>query len=366
MENEAVRNIKERDKNMISSKEVSEKESESKRNGLSIYNPQNSKRTQLSLNSNKNNSNYNKKYIFHIFKMPKINEKIIQKNKQHFDQENNNILTEKNYYLNFNFSSEKENNLYVGDYLEEIYFNFLADQNQSAIKPRMGYMDNQSEINEKMRAILIDWIIEVHFHFNLRQETLFMTVSIIDSFLSVHFISKSKFQLLGITSLLIACKSQEIYYPHLNKFIMTTGGAYTKEDIIMMENEILKVLCFNIIYPTSNDFYNILSKLYNFDRKQYFLGQFFLENALIDYQMIKYSPNIIAASCIYIVMKLFKIEDYGKLFNSLIINVNNPKNTIKEVAKEIFLLVDNISKSRLNSVKNKYNLSKFENISQIM
>ena len=230
----------------------------------------------------------------------------------------------------------------------------------------MGYMDNQSEINEKMRAILIDWIIEVHFHFNLRQETLFMTVSIIDSFLSVHFISKSKFQLLGITSLLIACKSQEIYYPHLNKFIMTTGGAYTKEDIIMMENEILKVLCFNIIYPTSNDFYNILSKLYNFDRKQYFLGQFFLENALIDYQMIKYSPNIIAASCIYIVMKLFKIEDYGKLFNSLIINVNNPKNTIKEVAKEIFLLVDNISKSRLNSVKNKYNLSKFENISQIM
>jgi hypothetical protein len=65
-------------------------------------------------------------------------------------------------------------------------------------------------------------------------------------------------------------------------------------------------------------------------------------------------------------MKLFKIEDYGKLFNSLIINVNNPKNTIKEVAKEIFLLVDNISKSRLNSVKNKYNLSKFENISQIM
>ena len=288
------------------------------------------------------------------------------KNEQHFDYENKNALTKKNDYLNFNFSSEQENNLYVGDYLEEIYFNFLEEQKYSNSKPQMGYMDKQSEINEKMRAILIDWIIEIHFHFNLRQETLFMTVSIIDSFLSIHFISRSKFQLLGITSLLIACKSQEIYYPHLSKFVLATGDAYTKEDIMKMENEILKILSFNIIYPTSNDFYNILSKLYNFDRKQYFLGQFFLENALIDYQMIKYSPNIIAASCIYIVMKLFKKENYGKLFNSFIINVNNPENRVKEIAKEIYQLVDIISKSRLNSVKNKYNMSKFENISQIM
>lgn len=325
-------------------------------------------RAHLSLNSNTNiynNSNYNKKYIFHIFKVPKMNEKIIPKDTQLFDYENKNSLTEYK-YLNFNFASEQENNLYAGDYLEEIYFNFLLDQDQSTTKPQIGYMDKQSEINDKMRAILIDWMIEVHFHFNLKQETLFMAVCIIDSFLSVHFISRRRFQLLGITSLLIACKAQEIYYPHLNKFILATGDAYTKEDIIMMENEILKILSFNIIYPTMNDFYNILSKFYNFDRKQYFLGQFFLENTLIDYQMIKYSPNIIAASCIYIVMKLFNIKDYGKLFNCLIISVNNPEEIIKETAKDIYQLVDNISKSRLNSIKNKYNISKFENISKIM
>lgn len=147
---------------------------------------------------------------------------------------------------------------------------------------------------------------------------------------------------------------------------MSTGNAYTKEDMLKMENEILKILGFNIVYPTSYDFYNILSKLLSFDRKQYILGQFFLENALIDYQMIKYSPNIIAASSIYMVMNLFKIKDYENLFNSFIINVNIPENIIKEVAKEIYLLVDIISKSRLNSVKNKYNISNFENITQIM
>lgn len=312
-----------------------------------------------------NNTNYNKKYIFHIFKVPKIIEKMISKNIYYPDYENNN-LKEKNLYLNFNFSNEQENNLYAGDYLEEIYFNFLLDQNQSDTKPQMGYMDKQSEINDRMRAILIDWIIEVHFHFNLKQETLFMAVFIIDSFLSAHFISKSRFQLLGITSLLIACKSQEIYYPHLNKFVQATGDAYTKEDIIRMENEILKILSFNIVYPTSNDFFNILSKLFNFNRKQYFLGYFFLENALIDYQMIKYSPNIIAASCIYIIIKLFKIKGDEKIFNSFIINVNNPENIIKEAAQELYQLVDKILKSTLNSVKNKYNISNFENIYQVM
>jgi hypothetical protein len=71
LENEAVRNIKERDKNMISSKEVSEKESESKRNGLSIYNPQNSKRTQLSLNSNKIIRIIIKNIFFIYLKCPK-------------------------------------------------------------------------------------------------------------------------------------------------------------------------------------------------------------------------------------------------------------------------------------------------------
>lgn len=214
MENAPARNIRERDKSSASSKETLAKKGESKkngtRNGISIYNSHNSKRTQHFLNSTMNfhnNSNYNKKYIFHILKVPKINkinEQIIPKNKQYFDYEN------KYYYFNFNFSSEQENNLYAGDYLEEIYFNYLLDQNHSDIKPQMGYMDKQSDINEKMRAILIDWIIDVHFHFNLRQETLFIAVFIIDSFLSVHFISRSRFQLLGITSLLIACKSQEI------------------------------------------------------------------------------------------------------------------------------------------------------------
>jgi hypothetical protein len=48
---------------------------------------------------------------------------------------------------------------------------------------QVGYMEKQNDINEKMRAILVDWLIEVHLKFKLLPETLFLTVNIIDRYL---------------------------------------------------------------------------------------------------------------------------------------------------------------------------------------
>lgn len=47
------------------------------------------------------------------------------------------------------------------------------------------------EINERMRALLIDWLIQVHSRFQLLQETLYMTIAILDRFLQVKHFSGS-------------------------------------------------------------------------------------------------------------------------------------------------------------------------------
>jgi len=52
-------------------------------------------------------------------------------------------------------------------------------------------MSHQEDINEKMRAILIDWIIEVHLKFKLLPETLFITVNLIDRYLSIEKIKRN-------------------------------------------------------------------------------------------------------------------------------------------------------------------------------
>ena len=200
---------------------------------------------------------------------------------------NLNVNKEEKEIFKFNFINNEENISYTGEYLNEIYSNLLYDEKQAKLKPKIGYMKMQNDINEQMRAILIDWLIEVHYRFRLKSETLFQTVWIIDTYLSIYPIIRARLQLLGIASLLISCKSQEIYYPQLNELIDITDGAYIKEELIEMETHVLKVLNFNIVSPTSNDFYNIIAKAFNFDGRQYLLGKYFLESSLIDYQMMQ-------------------------------------------------------------------------------
>ena len=320
------------------------------------------KSSDISININKKETNKkNKIQIFRIDKVPKIpnekeNQNLIKKEKEKPDY----------LYLNFNFQNSQENISYVGEYLEEIYVNLLLEETQAITKPKFGYMNTQPEINEIMRAILIDWIIDVHLRFNLRQETLFMTIWLIDTYLSFAFVHRDKLQLLGITCLLISCKSHEIYYPQNDKLIEMTDNAYSKEEMLTMENEILKKLNFFIVCPNPIDFYNILSKMFNFEKKQYYLGNFFIESALVNYQILKYSSSVIASSCTYLVMKYYRINGYQKLYNNFIINEQFPEDVIKDAAKEIYVLVDNLSKSKFKSVKKKYSLTQFENVSEIL
>ena len=320
------------------------------------------KSSDISININKKETNKkNKIQIFRIDKVPKNpnekeNQNLIKKEKEKPDY----------LYLNFNFQNSQENISYVGEYLEEIYVNLLLEETQATTKPKFGYMNTQPEINEIMRAILIDWIIDVHLRFNLRQETLFMTIWLIDTYLSFAFVHRDKLQLLGITCLLISCKSHEIYYPQNDKLIEMTDNAYSKEEMLTMENEILKKLNFFIVCPNPIDFYNILSKMFNFEKKQYYLGNYFIESALVNYQILKYSSSVIASSCTYLVMKYYRINGYQKLYNKFIINEQFPEDVIKDAAKEIYVLVDNLSKSKFKSVKKKYSLTQFENVSEIL
>ena len=309
------------------------------------YSANNSK---ISIESNNNQISYGTNFIFYPLNTT-------EKNKI-------NISPQK--IFDYNFNSNSDYISYTGEYLDEIYNNLLSDENELKCYPKMGYMTWQEDINEQMRAILIDWLVEVHYRFRLKNETLFQTVWIIDTYLSMKQITRAKLQLLGIASLLISCKSNEIYYPQLNEFTDITDGAYMKNELIDMEKKVLKILDFNIIAPTSNDFYNIIAKAFCFDQKQFYLGKYFLESSLIDYRMIKYNPSVLAVACAYIVMKFFGINNYKILYKNEVVNDPCPQKIIKEAARDICSLVKNLGESTLKAVKDKYSLNQFFNVAQ--
>lgn len=78
-----------------------------------------------------------------------------------------------------------------------------------------GYMDSQPEINEKMRAILIDWLVLVHYKFELSPETLYLTINITDRYLASKTTTRRELQLVGIGAMLIASKYEEIWAPEV-------------------------------------------------------------------------------------------------------------------------------------------------------
>ena len=271
---------------------------------------------------------------------------------------------EYNNTFNFNFDSKEEYIQFNGDYINELYSNLLDEEKNLNTKPKYGYMKSQTDINEKMRAILVDWIIEIHDKFHLKSITLYQTIWLIDTYLSLKYIKREDFQLLGLGCLYIACKFREIYYPQLKDCVEATDSAYTKEDILRIEKDILKTINYNLLPPCQEDFYNIIAKSFGFNEKQYYLGKYFMENSLIDYNMLKYSSSVIAVSCSYIVMKFFNISNYKKLYSTRIICEKCPQKVIKDTARELCFLVKNLNSSEFKAIKDKYLNDKYYRVAE--
>ena len=81
--------------------------------------------------------------------------------------------------FNINFNSKEEYLKYNGDYINELYSNLLEEEKNLVSKPKYGYMQFQKDINEKIRAILVDWIIVVHDKFHLQSQTLYQSIWLI-------------------------------------------------------------------------------------------------------------------------------------------------------------------------------------------
>lgn len=194
----------------------------------------------------------------------------------------------------------------VAEYANEI-FTFLHAK-EGDFLPRYGYMKQQTDINEKMRAILVDWLIEVHLKFKLLPETLFLTVNLIDRFLELEVVMRQKLQLVGVTAMLIASKYEEIYAPEVRDFVYITDKAYTKEEVLDMEYHMLTRLDFNCTTPSSFRFLQRYAKVAQADELSFNLAQYLIELPLIEYKMLRYSPSMVAAAALYVSLRILKRE----------------------------------------------------------
>ncbi|XP_027332322.1 G2/mitotic-specific cyclin S13-7 [Abrus precatorius] len=195
-------------------------------------------------------------------------------------------------------ASDKDNELAAIEYIDDMYNFYKLTENDGRVH---DYMGSQPDINAKMRSILVDWLIEVHRKFELMPETLYLTLNIVDRFLSMKAVPRRELQLVGISSMLIASKYEEIWAPEVNDFVCISDNAYNREQVLMMEKTILRQLEWYLTVPTPYVFLvRYIKASTPSDNAMENMVFFLAELGLMHYPTVTlYPPSLIAASAVY-------------------------------------------------------------------
>jgi len=163
-------------------------------------------------------------------------------------------------------------------------------------------------ITPRMRSILINWLAQVGLQFKLLQETLYLTVDIIDRFLSLQGtkLQYKSLQLVGVAAMLIACKYEEMFVPEVSDFVFITDQAYDSKEILNKELDILRALNFNLGKPISLNFLRRNSKAGYVGVKHHSLAKYVLEESLTNYGLASVRPSEKAASALLISMRILE------------------------------------------------------------
>ncbi|KAK0168695.1 hypothetical protein PV327_002471 [Microctonus hyperodae] len=260
--------------------------------------------------------------------------------------------------------ADKTNPILVTIYSNDIYTYLRKLEARYPIQK--GYLIGQ-EVNAKMRSVLIDWLVEVHQQFHLLQETLYLTVAIIDRFLqAVKTTTKKRLQLVGVTAMFIASKYEEMYAPDISDFVYITDNAYDKHQILQMEMLMTRTLDYSFGRPLSLHFLRRYSKIGRALPMHHTMAKYFLEQCLVHYEMCHYPPSLIAAAAMYLAFFIIGDEDNeGKIIwtNTLAHYSTYTKSDVLPIAREIAKLIVNAENSKYQAVRKKYVHSKHMKIS---
>jgi len=226
-----------------------------------------------------------------------------------------------------------------------------------------NYMGKQADITEKMRAILVDWLVDVHLKFRLLPETLFLCVDILDRFLEQKVVSRSKLQLVGVASMLLAAKYEEIYPPEVQELIDISANTYTREEVLRMERLTLQTLDYQLTLPTIYSFLKRGLQVMEADKVTCFLAQYFAELCLCDYHFLVYLPSVISAACIYCSNKVMGVRDpWNKMLQHYLhMKVSN----FELCAKDLVELLKQAPAQKTQAVLKKYNCLKYCEVSKM-
>ncbi|CAH0700304.1 unnamed protein product [Spodoptera exigua] len=255
----------------------------------------------------------------------------------------------------------------VSNYAMDI-FNYLKSRER--LFPIDDYLQRMKGITSWMRALLVDWMVEVQESFELNHETLYLAVKLVDLFLTrssktqpeKEHLTKEELQLLGASALFIASKFDERIPPLVDDFLYICDGAYTLSQLLKMEMNILRVVDFDLGIPLSYRFLRRYARCARVSMPTLTLARFVLEQCLLEYNLLEYSDSKMAAAALYLALKMKSI---GNWTPTLQYYTGYTVKDILPIAIAQNATLHKKPKSAISTVRNKYSHTIFFEVAKV-
>ncbi|XP_019960554.2 G2/mitotic-specific cyclin-B3 [Paralichthys olivaceus] len=260
----------------------------------------------------------------------------------------------------FDIDSENSEDTYMcPEYAKEI-FDYLKRREEKFVL--LNYMPTQPSLNPEMRAILIDWLVEVQENFELYHETLYLAVKMTDHYLSQTPVHREMLQLVGSTAMLIASKFEERSPPCVDDFLYICDDAYKKEELISMEASILQTLSFDINIPIPYRFLRRYAKCVNAGMDTLTLARYFCEMSLMDMELIPERGSLLASACLLVALVT---KDLGGWAPILQFHSGYQTSDLAPVVRKLHSMLVAPVDDKLKAIRNKYSHKVFFEVASL-
>ncbi|KAJ7674475.1 cyclin-like protein [Mycena olivaceomarginata] len=186
----------------------------------------------------------------------------------------------------------------ASEYVADIQ-RYLKEVELTTLPPR-NYMASQTALTWDMRALLNDWLLQVHTRFHLLPETLFLSTHLIDRFLSLRAVAPGKLQLVGMACLLLASKYEETVSPAIANFTQISDGAFSNAEMQQAEQHVLRTLGWDLSYPSPMHWLRRVSKAEGYQTQTRQLGKYLAEIVLVEERLVGTPPSLLAAAAMWL------------------------------------------------------------------
>ncbi|TFK76939.1 hypothetical protein BDN72DRAFT_754651 [Pluteus cervinus] len=185
------------------------------------------------------------------------------------------------------------------EYRDEICY-YMHDMERFTMSSLQS-MDQQPELRWHMRPHLVDFLVEIHFSFRLRPETLYLALNIIDRYVSRRIVYVRHYQLVGCAALWIAAKFEDAKdrVPTVQELARACQEAYEESAFIQMEGHVLSTIQWTLGHPTAEAWLRLMCcGPCMEDPKVQHVARFLMEITLFYREFIKYTPSTIALAAL--------------------------------------------------------------------